>query len=298
MDAPKRYANKTTCVYIYIYIFIYIYIYIVYIILYQCNNQRMSSETSWGSNGWYIRNIKKYYNQYGLSKGSLTKKVENNWESTKKNTAGMKQLLFFQVLYCTSGLADVGGLNLGQAIMFTQPLCLGHDTMHAVEINALVRCLLAHLWRLSIGQWHSRTFLVEGLLFLCIVQIFGLLIHLLILSMAIGGFVKVLPLIKWWINYLETLKYIKITSKAANPEIPFSNKSIYSPSPPQFPLAPQQRCHLWEPGKGATAQAGSKFGYLSTLKMYRGVAKSWPIKNIIGLPNIQPVKLRWFIFIE
>jgi hypothetical protein len=86
--------------------------------------------------------------------------------------------------------------------------------------------------------------LVEGLLFLCIVQIFGLLIHLLILSMAIGGFVKVLPLIKWWINYLETLKYIKITSKAANPEIPFSNKSIYSPSPPQFPLAPQQRCQL------------------------------------------------------
>jgi hypothetical protein len=32
--------------------------------------------------------------------------------------------------------------------------------------------------------------------------------------------------------------------------------------------------------------------------MYRGVAKSWPIKSIIGLPNIQPVKLRWFIFIE
>ena len=105
-----------------IYIYIFIYIYIVYIILYQCNNQRMSSETSWGSNGWYIRNIKKYYNQHGLSKRLLTKKVENNWESTKKNTAGMKQLLFFQVLYCTSGLADVGGLNLGQAIMFTQPL--------------------------------------------------------------------------------------------------------------------------------------------------------------------------------
>jgi hypothetical protein len=55
----------------------------------------MSSETSWGSNGWYIRNIKKYYNQHGLSKGSLTKKVENNWESTKKNTAGMN----FEVVF-------------------------------------------------------------------------------------------------------------------------------------------------------------------------------------------------------